>query len=86
MNQLELAPSQNDETAGAGADEGDQLAEVARYLERLLNEGQERMEGDVCTICYISLRWISIHGKTCENQCLLHEEGVQWLHSGGSED
>ena len=36
---------------GTGGD--DRSAEAARYLERLLTEGHERMEGDVCTICYL---------------------------------
>ncbi|EJK56115.1 hypothetical protein THAOC_24058, partial [Thalassiosira oceanica] len=47
------APSQDDGAALAGADEGDLSAEVARYSERLLNEGHERWEGDRCPICFL---------------------------------
>ncbi|EJK69230.1 hypothetical protein THAOC_09527 [Thalassiosira oceanica] len=43
------APSQDDEVAAA---EGD-AAEVARYSQRLLNEGHERWEGDRCPICFL---------------------------------
>ncbi|EJK52973.1 hypothetical protein THAOC_27677 [Thalassiosira oceanica] len=42
------APSQDDEAAVAG-----DAAEVARYLDRLLNEGHERAEGDRCPICFL---------------------------------
>jgi len=41
------------EGAVAGADDDERSAEAARYLERLLNEGHERAEGDVCPICYL---------------------------------
>ena len=51
-------PFQEDRPAVVGAgddddDQSDQSAEAARYLERLLDEGHERMEGDLCTICYL---------------------------------
>ncbi|EJK74497.1 hypothetical protein THAOC_03822 [Thalassiosira oceanica] len=42
------APSQDDEVAA----EGD-AAEVARYSQRLLNEGHERWEGHRCPICFL---------------------------------
>jgi len=45
------APSQDDEAAVEGAAADDQSAESTRYLERLLNEGHERAEGDACSIC-----------------------------------
>ena len=45
-------PSQDDGAADAGTGGDDRSAEAARYLERLLNEGHERMQGDACTICY----------------------------------
>ena len=43
-------PPQDEEAAVAG---GDDRSAAARYLERLLNEGHERWEGDACTICYL---------------------------------
>ncbi|EJK57474.1 hypothetical protein THAOC_22475, partial [Thalassiosira oceanica] len=43
-------PSTQDDRA-AVAD--DRSAAAARYLERLLDEGHERMDGDACTICYL---------------------------------
>ncbi|EJK49150.1 hypothetical protein THAOC_32005 [Thalassiosira oceanica] len=43
-----LAPSQDDEVAAE-----DDAAEVARYSQRLLNEGRERWEGDRCPICFL---------------------------------
>ena len=55
-------PFQEDRPAVVGAgddddddddDQSDQSAEAARYLERLLDEGHERNEGDLCTICYL---------------------------------
>ncbi|EJK47367.1 hypothetical protein THAOC_33913 [Thalassiosira oceanica] len=46
------APAQNDGAAAAGADD-QSAAEVARYLDRLLNEGHERWEGHRCPICYL---------------------------------
>ena len=46
-------PSQADGAAVVGTGGDDRSAEAARYLERLLTEGHERMEGDVCTICYL---------------------------------
>ncbi|EJK65559.1 hypothetical protein THAOC_13567 [Thalassiosira oceanica] len=46
------APAQNEVAAAAGADDRS-AAEVARYSERLLNEGHERWEGDRCPICYL---------------------------------
>ena len=39
--------------AVAGAVEDDRSAEAARYLQRLLDEGHERAEGDRCPICYL---------------------------------
>ncbi|EJK56740.1 hypothetical protein THAOC_23314, partial [Thalassiosira oceanica] len=45
------APAQNDGAAAAGADRP--AGEVARYLDRLLNEGHERAEGHRCPICYL---------------------------------
>ncbi|EJK70327.1 hypothetical protein THAOC_08325 [Thalassiosira oceanica] len=45
-------PAQNDGAAVAGADDRS-AAEVARYSERLLNEGHERWEGDRCPICFL---------------------------------
>ena len=52
-------PSQDDgETAaGADAEDGDRSAEAARYSERLLNEGHERIEGDRCPICYLFIEF-----------------------------
>ncbi|EJK72362.1 hypothetical protein THAOC_06110 [Thalassiosira oceanica] len=46
------APAQNDGAAVAGADDRS-AGEVARYLDRLLNEGHERWEGDRCPICFL---------------------------------
>ncbi|EJK53853.1 hypothetical protein THAOC_26629 [Thalassiosira oceanica] len=46
------APAQNDGAAAAGADD-QSAAEVARYLDRLLNEGHERWEGERCPICFL---------------------------------
>ncbi|EJK53667.1 hypothetical protein THAOC_26847, partial [Thalassiosira oceanica] len=46
------APAQNDGAAVAGADDRS-AAEVARYLDRLLNEGHERWEGHRCPICFL---------------------------------
>ncbi|EJK52039.1 hypothetical protein THAOC_28732, partial [Thalassiosira oceanica] len=39
--------------AAAGADDDRPAAEVARYSERLLNEGHERAEGHRCPICFL---------------------------------
>ncbi|EJK61742.1 hypothetical protein THAOC_17716, partial [Thalassiosira oceanica] len=44
--------SRHDGAAAAGADDRP-AAEVARYLDRLLNEGHERLEGDRCPICFL---------------------------------
>ncbi|EJK46518.1 hypothetical protein THAOC_34813 [Thalassiosira oceanica] len=44
-------PSSQDDRAAVADD--DRSAAAARYLERLLDEGHERMEGDACTICYL---------------------------------
>ena len=46
------APSQEDGAASGGAND-DRMAEAARYLERLLNEGHERWAGDRCPICFL---------------------------------
>ncbi|EJK57262.1 hypothetical protein THAOC_22717, partial [Thalassiosira oceanica] len=46
------APALNDGAAAAGVDDRP-AAEVARYSERLLNEGHERWEGDRCPICFL---------------------------------
>ncbi|EJK72364.1 hypothetical protein THAOC_06112 [Thalassiosira oceanica] len=46
------APAQNDGASVAGADDRP-AAEDARYLDRLLNEGHERWEGDRCPICFL---------------------------------
>ncbi|EJK70218.1 hypothetical protein THAOC_08440, partial [Thalassiosira oceanica] len=46
------APALNDGAAVAGADD-QPAAEVARYLDRLLNEGHERAEGHRCPICFL---------------------------------
>ena len=51
-NESTGAPSQDDEAAVAGADDRS-ADEAARYLQRLLNEGHERVEGDRCPICYL---------------------------------
>ncbi|EJK44991.1 hypothetical protein THAOC_36425, partial [Thalassiosira oceanica] len=59
------APSQDDEVAS----EGD-AAEVARYLDRLLNEGHERWEGDRCPICFLFIGLpMDKHAKM--NQCCM---------------
>ncbi|EJK78060.1 hypothetical protein THAOC_00063, partial [Thalassiosira oceanica] len=48
------SPSQDDGAAVAGAnDDYDRSAEAARYLERLLDEGHERWEGERCPICFL---------------------------------
>ena len=47
-----MPPSQDGETSLAGADD-DRSAEAARYSERLLSEGHERMERDRCPICFL---------------------------------
>ncbi|EJK51572.1 hypothetical protein THAOC_29244 [Thalassiosira oceanica] len=44
------APSQDDEVAAE-----DDAAKVARYSQRLLNEGHERWEGNRCPICYLHI-------------------------------
>ena len=46
-------PSQDDGAAVAGTGGDGRSSKAARYLDRLLNEGHERMEGDTCTICYL---------------------------------
>ncbi|EJK74673.1 hypothetical protein THAOC_03638 [Thalassiosira oceanica] len=46
------APAQNDGAAVAGAEDRS-AGEVARYLDRLLNKGHKRWEGDRCPICFL---------------------------------
>ncbi|EJK54268.1 hypothetical protein THAOC_26124 [Thalassiosira oceanica] len=48
-------PSQDDGAAAGGADDrsAEAATEAARYSERLLSEGQERLEGDRCPICFL---------------------------------
>ncbi|EJK70325.1 hypothetical protein THAOC_08323 [Thalassiosira oceanica] len=63
------APAQNDGAAVAGADDRS-AAEVARYLDRLLNEGHERWEGDRCPICFLFVGLPT--GKYAQmNQCCM---------------
>ncbi|EJK45510.1 hypothetical protein THAOC_35874 [Thalassiosira oceanica] len=47
------APAQNDGAAAAAGADDRSAAEAARYLDRLLNEGHERWEGDRCPICFL---------------------------------
>ena len=63
------APLQSDGSAVAG-DDGDQSAEAARYLQRLLNEGHERAEGDACTICYLFVG-LPMHKHAVLNVCCM---------------
>ncbi|EJK46282.1 hypothetical protein THAOC_35055 [Thalassiosira oceanica] len=51
-NESDGAPSY-DGAASASSDDDGRSAEAARYSERLLNEGQERWEGDRCPICFL---------------------------------
>ncbi|EJK77989.1 hypothetical protein THAOC_00137 [Thalassiosira oceanica] len=75
-----------DRVAGAGADGGERPAEAAWYLERLLNEGHARWEGDRCPICYLYIGFpVSKHSRVngccmmrvC-NGCVLaaHQRGI----------
>ncbi|EJK59611.1 hypothetical protein THAOC_20135 [Thalassiosira oceanica] len=51
-NEPVKAPAQNEGAAAAGADDRP-AAKVARYSQRLLNEGHERWEGHRCPICFL---------------------------------
>ena len=86
-NEAGGAPSQDDGAAVAGAVGDDRSAEAARYLQRLLNEGHERTEGDRCPICYLYVESpVSKHSrinvccmKTVCNGCRLaaYQQGLR---------
>ena len=78
-NEAGGAPSQDDGAAVAGADD-DRSAEAARYLQRLLDEGHERTGGRQVPDL-LPLHWIT-RERSFEDECLLHEEGVQRLQFG----
>ena len=62
-------PSRDDGASVEGADD-DGWSEAARYLERLLNEGHERMEGDQCTICYLYIE-MPVENHSMMNICCM---------------
>ena len=81
-------PSQEDEAAGAGAG-GDDRSAAAQYLERLLNEGHERWEGNACTICFLlielpmgkhSMINVCCMKRVC-NGCILMAERQRGINS-----
>ncbi|EJK45959.1 hypothetical protein THAOC_35399 [Thalassiosira oceanica] len=61
------APALNDGAAVEGADDWS-AAEAARYLDRLLNEGHERWEGDRCPICFL-LIGLPVEEHSMMNAC-----------------
>ncbi|EJK70358.1 hypothetical protein THAOC_08288 [Thalassiosira oceanica] len=63
------APTQNDGAAVAGAEDRP-AGEVARYLERLLNEGHERWEGHRCPICFLFIG-LPTYKHTKQNPCCM---------------
>ncbi|EJK76815.1 hypothetical protein THAOC_01404 [Thalassiosira oceanica] len=72
INQSDGAPSQDGRAASAGAGDDGRSAEAARYSERLLNEGQERWEGDRCPICFLFIGLpVGIHSRM--NVCCMKE-------------
>ena len=56
--------------AVAGADERS-AAEAPRYVQRLLNEGHERAEGDRCPICYLFIGFIGTEQHSKINACCM---------------
>ena len=54
----------------ARAVEDDRSAEAARYVQRLLNEGHERAEGDECTVCYLYVE-SPMHEHSTMNVCCM---------------
>ena len=50
---MEQVGRAQDDVVAVVDDQRSVVVVAARYLQRLLDEGHERMEGDACTICYL---------------------------------